>query len=181
MEVRVEVRVEVRREGGRQGGSEGGSEPGSEQGRKRRREGEDEGTVKTRRRPHVRIWRHCTHCTTHHMHTNMHSHIYISYTYTYTLPPPRLLPIPIAPSYYRPFKTLQDSTNMTGNCKDAGAGYGHNEMYPCFNEVSSLILPPTPSPPPLPPGTILCPASYIHRHLPATPSCVGGHAPLLEV
>ena len=33
--------------------------------------------------------------------------------------------------YFRPFSSLVDTTEMNGNCADAVAGYGHNEMYPC--------------------------------------------------
>ena len=36
--------------------------------------------------------------------------------------------------YYRPLNSLDDSTRMEGNCKDAGSGFGKNEMYPCFDE-----------------------------------------------
>jgi hypothetical protein len=36
--------------------------------------------------------------------------------------------------YYRPFPTLQDSKAMDGNCLHAQAGFGKNEMYPCFDE-----------------------------------------------
>lgn len=36
--------------------------------------------------------------------------------------------------YYRRMDSLEDSTAMEGNCKDAGAGFGHNEMYPCIDE-----------------------------------------------
>jgi len=35
--------------------------------------------------------------------------------------------------YYRPIHTLDDTLAMEGNCKDAGAGFGKNEMYPCFD------------------------------------------------
>jgi hypothetical protein len=34
--------------------------------------------------------------------------------------------------YYRHFGTLQDDTNMQGNCKQARAGFGNNEAYPCL-------------------------------------------------
>lgn len=37
-------------------------------------------------------------------------------------------------TYYRTFESLQDSTDLDGNCKDAQAGFGKNEMYPCFYE-----------------------------------------------
>jgi len=38
--------------------------------------------------------------------------------------------------YYRHFNTLQDDTKMQGNCKNAQAGPGRNEMYPCiFDQV----------------------------------------------
>lgn len=36
--------------------------------------------------------------------------------------------------YYRKMSTLQDTTSMDGNCKNAGAGFGKNEMYPCFDD-----------------------------------------------
>ena len=36
--------------------------------------------------------------------------------------------------YYRPLNSLDDSLGMTGNCKNAGAGFGKNEMYPCFDQ-----------------------------------------------
>ena len=36
--------------------------------------------------------------------------------------------------YYRPMGTLEDDLTMMGNCKDAGAGFGKNEMYPCFDQ-----------------------------------------------
>ena len=36
--------------------------------------------------------------------------------------------------YFREFSGLLDSKNMDGNCKDAGSGYGKNEMYPCIYE-----------------------------------------------
>jgi len=35
-------------------------------------------------------------------------------------------------NYYRHFNTLEDDTNMEGNCKNAQAGFGKNEMYPCL-------------------------------------------------
>jgi len=35
--------------------------------------------------------------------------------------------------YYRAMSTLEDSVKMEGNCKTAGAGFGKNEMYPCFD------------------------------------------------
>merc|ERR1712176_518236 len=35
-------------------------------------------------------------------------------------------------TYYRRFSTLEDDTRMEGNCKNAGAGFGKNEMYPCL-------------------------------------------------
>ena len=34
--------------------------------------------------------------------------------------------------YYRPLNSLEDTTAMQGNCKNAGRGFGRNEMYPCF-------------------------------------------------
>merc|ERR550514_2713527 len=30
--------------------------------------------------------------------------------------------------------TLEDSSSMQGNCKEAQAGFGKNEMYPCIDE-----------------------------------------------
>jgi hypothetical protein len=36
--------------------------------------------------------------------------------------------------YYRPLVSLSDSLAMDGNCKNAGSGFGKNEMYPCFDE-----------------------------------------------
>merc|ERR1719265_921345 len=36
-------------------------------------------------------------------------------------------------TYYRDFKSLEDTVAMDGNCKNAEAGPGRNEMYPCFN------------------------------------------------
>ena len=30
--------------------------------------------------------------------------------------------------YYRPMSTLQDDLGMMGNCKNAGSGFGKNEM-----------------------------------------------------
>jgi hypothetical protein len=36
--------------------------------------------------------------------------------------------------YFRAMSTLEDSLQMEGNCRDAGAGFGKNEMYPCFDE-----------------------------------------------
>lgn len=36
--------------------------------------------------------------------------------------------------YYRFMNTLEDDLSMQGNCKDAGSGFGKNEMYPCFYE-----------------------------------------------
>lgn len=39
-------------------------------------------------------------------------------------------------TYYRHFNTLEDDTSMEGNCKNAGAFPGKNEMYPClYDEV----------------------------------------------
>lgn len=35
-------------------------------------------------------------------------------------------------TYYRFMHTLEDDKRMEGNCKDAGAGFGKSEMYPCF-------------------------------------------------
>ena len=35
--------------------------------------------------------------------------------------------------YYRPLNSLEDTPDMLGNCKDAGRGFGRNEMYPCFD------------------------------------------------
>ena len=43
--------------------------------------------------------------------------------------------------YYRRIDSLDDSLAMEGNCKRAGAGFGKNEMYPCFDrraEIASL-------------------------------------------
>jgi len=34
--------------------------------------------------------------------------------------------------YYRFINTLDDDTDMQGNCKNAVSGFGKNEMYPCF-------------------------------------------------
>lgn len=36
--------------------------------------------------------------------------------------------------YYRPINSLEDSLDMNGNCADAVPGFGHNEMYPCFDQ-----------------------------------------------
>ena len=36
-------------------------------------------------------------------------------------------------TYYRPLNSLDDSLDMSGNCKNAGSGFGKNEMYPCFD------------------------------------------------
>jgi hypothetical protein len=36
-------------------------------------------------------------------------------------------------AYYRPLNSLDDSTDMSGNCATAVPGFGHNEMYPCFD------------------------------------------------
>eukprot|EP00666_Eupelagonemidae_sp_cell4sb_P016478 gene16478-3973_t len=36
--------------------------------------------------------------------------------------------------YYRRFSSLEDTTAMEGNCKNAQAGFGKNEMYPCIND-----------------------------------------------
>ena len=36
-------------------------------------------------------------------------------------------------TYYRPINSLDDSLAMDGNCKNAGSGFGRNEMYPCFD------------------------------------------------
>lgn len=39
--------------------------------------------------------------------------------------------------YYRFMSTLEDDLSMEGNCKDAQAGFGKNEMYPCiYNQVT---------------------------------------------
>jgi len=35
-------------------------------------------------------------------------------------------------TYYRRMSTLEDDLSMQGNCKNAGSGFGKNEMYPCF-------------------------------------------------
>ena len=40
--------------------------------------------------------------------------------------------------YYRPLSSLPDSLEMEGNCKNAGAGFGKNEMYPCFDEQARV-------------------------------------------
>lgn len=34
--------------------------------------------------------------------------------------------------YYRKMSTLEDDLSMEGNCKNAGSGFGKNEMYPCI-------------------------------------------------
>jgi len=34
--------------------------------------------------------------------------------------------------YYRKMSTLEDDKSMQGNCKNAGSGFGKNEMYPCI-------------------------------------------------
>lgn len=36
--------------------------------------------------------------------------------------------------YYRPLRSLPDTLEMEGNCRDAVAGFGHNEMYPCIDQ-----------------------------------------------
>lgn len=36
--------------------------------------------------------------------------------------------------YYRKFSSLEDSTDMNGNCANAQPGFGRNEMYPCIND-----------------------------------------------
>lgn len=36
--------------------------------------------------------------------------------------------------YFRKFSSMVDTVAMDGNCKDAQAGWGKNEMYPCFND-----------------------------------------------
>ena len=36
--------------------------------------------------------------------------------------------------YYRRMDTLEDTRKMDGNCASAQAGFGKNEMYPCFYE-----------------------------------------------
>lgn len=36
-------------------------------------------------------------------------------------------------TYYRPINSLNDTLTMTGNCLGAQPGFGHNEMYPCFD------------------------------------------------
>jgi len=39
--------------------------------------------------------------------------------------------------YYRPMSTLEDDLSMEGNCRNAGSGFGKNEMYPCvYNQVT---------------------------------------------
>lgn len=35
--------------------------------------------------------------------------------------------------YYRPLNSLDDTIAMSGNCANAGSGFGKNEMYPCFD------------------------------------------------
>ena len=40
-------------------------------------------------------------------------------------------------TYFRPIDSLNDTLAMLGNCLHAQPGYGHNEMYPCFdNDVT---------------------------------------------
>jgi len=34
--------------------------------------------------------------------------------------------------YYRKMSTLEDGLSMNGNCRNAGSGFGKNEMYPCI-------------------------------------------------
>jgi hypothetical protein len=36
--------------------------------------------------------------------------------------------------YYRKMSTLEDSPDLQGNCREAQAGFGKNEMYPCIDE-----------------------------------------------
>jgi len=36
--------------------------------------------------------------------------------------------------YFRPMSTLEDDLRMEKNCRNAGSGFGKNEMYPCFDE-----------------------------------------------
>jgi len=36
--------------------------------------------------------------------------------------------------YYRKMSTLEDDTSLEGNCQIAEAGFGKNEMYPCFDK-----------------------------------------------
>lgn len=36
--------------------------------------------------------------------------------------------------YFRPMSSLEDDLSMQGNCRNAGSGFGKNEMYPCFDE-----------------------------------------------
>ena len=31
-------------------------------------------------------------------------------------------------AYYRPLNSLDDTTDMNGNCRDAVPGFGHNEV-----------------------------------------------------
>ena len=39
--------------------------------------------------------------------------------------------------YWRALDSLDDDLDMNGNCANAGAGFGKNEMYPCFyNKVT---------------------------------------------
>lgn len=42
--------------------------------------------------------------------------------------------------YYRTFDSLNDDATMEGNCADAQAGFGKNEMYPCFDESVTFGL-----------------------------------------
>jgi len=42
--------------------------------------------------------------------------------------------------YYRPLNSLEDTAAMEGNCKHAGAGFGRNEMYPCFDKAVTYGL-----------------------------------------
>jgi len=48
--------------------------------------------------------------------------------------------------YFRPFNSLPDGLKMEGNCKNAGSGFGKNEMYPCVydkitygNSITGII------------------------------------------
>lgn len=36
--------------------------------------------------------------------------------------------------YYRKMSTLEDNSDLQGNCLEAQAGFGKNEMYPCIDE-----------------------------------------------
>ena len=42
--------------------------------------------------------------------------------------------------YYRAMSTLEDTTDMDGNCAAAQPGFGKNEMYPCIDEAVTYGL-----------------------------------------